>query len=450
MQVYPLALQRSKKIASRTEDFGLQLMIHPLALVKELVRRSNTSLLDIVYCKRVNSPRYHQSFKSEVWQHAFKNAPLWGSFSFKAAIISHGGSNFDALSEGLKRPTPKLEAFTLHDTSQPSLLPYLQHVCEEDIMRNVTRNWFDILRPLKQLRLLELSHIFCQPTAESRYEFANIANIHLDHLSVLDFKTSFAREIMIDLFAKIVVPSTCHISLQVLQCGCNEYPTFAFDRLKLGLDRHVRRLLLDNSDDSLAIDINTFQGGTGFRVGIWLAFICGQDSEWWERGTPNFEFSQISEVDMNGLDVDSLTPPRVRSTPPPTPPLWTMDTLTHARSPHYSFAHLLEAMEDVPVSKLYIEWWSRMVVEDVDPLRRFLSRCESADYVDMRHTDMVILDVLQNLTQGQGEGRGILLPNVREFRFMYAHKDDIPRVEEFRAWRAAIGMLPGVFEYISD
>ncbi|KAF9479126.1 hypothetical protein BDN70DRAFT_993662 [Pholiota conissans] len=432
--------------------------------VEEIVHRSKASPLVINSSKGYGYRRigdFLQNFSSQTWQQVFKNASLWGTFSLKTALLNDK-PNLDALVQGLKKPTPRLESFTLCNTCQP--WPYDQDAEDEqfmlpdnlfgghapllkafdvdqvflpvsfnfslwknltslkmsqdvvgthyDVMKWTRQNWVDILRSLKLLEHLDLRDVF--ETADTGSGLSNVSDVHLSHLISLTLETTFQREAMFDVFSKIVVPSTCKIWVRTFYYGHQEYPPFAFQRLKRGLDRHVKAMLADNDDPSLLMELENSLEGADFSVAICLESDLVEDRP---NGKPNFYFAQVSDA---------------------------IDGTTLAPIPDHSFYQLLAALEDVPVHDLVIMGWPLIQAEDVEPLYRFFSRCQGMNTLEMEHTDLVILDILQKRQSLQGT---ILLPDLQSFVYDTRFDEDLlPRLEEFRSWRESVGKLPPLFE----
>ncbi|KAF9479165.1 hypothetical protein BDN70DRAFT_993691 [Pholiota conissans] len=459
------------------------------AWFQELVRRSKTSPISISSSKGSFYSYFSsrkkdllEKFTSQKWQEAFKLAALWGAFSLQTALPANK-ENLAALDEGLKQPTPKLESFTLINThrafpanlgpeevqftlpnnlfagSAPHLktfivdqvffpsnfnfsvwnnLTYLnvsQDVfrARQNVMRRTTQNWLDILRPLTMLEKLDLHDVFSTSDKEHQSGFASVPDVHFKRLSLLKLSTGFAKEMMFDLFVKIVVPSSCSIAIHIHHWGFrfSDYPRLAFKKLRYGMDRHIRRVLANNQNGSLAVDLQNSLDGIEFGLDVWLYDDSeGSANRVW-RPLPIFTFLQ-SRTWPNGTE--DLT----RSA------METLETIPRApTSAEYPFSQLLAAMKNLPASELLITSWPRIVADDVGPLCRFLSRCEHADAVEIYDTDVVILDILQRKLSTR---RGPLLPNLSSFQFDPAFKEDIPRLEAFRLWRESIGKLPTRFE----
>ncbi|KAF9479154.1 hypothetical protein BDN70DRAFT_993683 [Pholiota conissans] len=455
-----------------------------LVWVQEILQRTKASPLTINSPNTSYRRRNHtQRFISEPWQCIFENVALWGFFSLETDIRIDEDLEADWLSEGLRRPAPKLTSFTLSnkhsyeglfedddDTwadswddeqfvlpedmfarNAPRLTTFIiknvylptsfnfslwEHLTVLKVEQNLdgpdskllTHNWLDILRPLKLLERLDLDGTFNSIEVESSHNFETLPDVHLPHLSSLELGTGIEREIMFDIFAKLVVPSSCTISIVVSQWGHEDYPPFAFDRLKIGLDRHVRGLLADNEGESLIVNLENSLRGLSFNLDIRLENSVGMP-----YSAPNFEFKQRTE----GLEDEESYPP--------IPTMQSLDTLPHAAYPNNPFSQLLVALGNVPACELWLGPWPRIVAEDIDPLFRFLAQCKAAEYLRIFHTDLVILDVLQK----KSDSHDILFSNLQSCSCDPVSEENLPRVEAFRLWRESVGKLPARFMSLS-
>ncbi|KAF9479166.1 hypothetical protein BDN70DRAFT_710467 [Pholiota conissans] len=454
-----------------------------LAWVEEVLRRAKSYPIAIVSSKGKSYREpgdFLHKFTFDSWQRVFEKIAFWGVFSLETALLNDK-SNLAALMDGLRNPAPKLESFTLVNTYSPwpydwdtedehfmlpgdflgrhaprlkmfdvhhILLPASfdfsvwnnltslkvsqdMTVMNYDVMKWTTRNWLDILRPLKFLEHLELADVYDTSNTNIVLGFGSTPNVHLDHLSSLKLTRNFRQKLMFDLLARLIIPSACKISITVHQwAALNEYTPHEFHNLKCGLDRHIRGLLTSNGNNSLSVSLRNSFRGIGFDLAIWLHDRNNPSKSLNPSDSPNFLFCHsIAWVD-NAVDVD------INETR-------TLEDIPSAPTPDYPFSQLLAALEDLPASDITIQSWPRIVINDVEPLCRFLSRCEHADVINIYDTDGVILDILQ---RKQSMRHGILIPNLSSFHYEAESEEDLRRLEEFRFWRESIGKLPEQFE----
>ncbi|KAF8178458.1 hypothetical protein BJ912DRAFT_1130372 [Pholiota molesta] len=111
----------------------------------------------------------------------------------------------------------------------------------------LSRQWLDILRQMKQLEYLglvwaynvafdEALHLLPEEL-EPDHNITNMADVHLDHLHTLWLMASSERNIMLDIFSKLVVPDTCFTSITVTH---NPREDLRFDRLSTGLNHRAK------------------------------------------------------------------------------------------------------------------------------------------------------------------------------------------------------------------
>ncbi|KAF8181615.1 hypothetical protein BJ912DRAFT_1125298 [Pholiota molesta] len=110
----------------------------------------------------------------------------------------------------------------------------------------LSRQWLDILRQMKQLEYLglvwaynvafdEALHLLPEEL-EPDHNITNMADVHLEHLHTLWLMASSERNIMLDIFSKLVVPDTCFASITVTH---NPREDLRFDRLSTGLNHRA-------------------------------------------------------------------------------------------------------------------------------------------------------------------------------------------------------------------
>ncbi|KAF9472654.1 hypothetical protein BDN70DRAFT_938013 [Pholiota conissans] len=397
-------------------------------------------------------------FKSDTWQHAFCNTHHWGTFSLNAPLY-----NNSILADHLQRPFPVLDSFQLINTNglsestsdedeatstwwddqfilpdnlfggcapclqafvmeNVSLLPsfnfsvwgrltFLQVTQENN--EYIIPNWLEILRPMVLLEHLHLQGVFSHADLES---MDNAEDVHLEHLSTLLLGGGIDNPVMFNFFAKTVVPSTCQVEIKAYWYDGVQYSPSAFPKLKLGFNHHVKRLLEANDPQLLALRLYNSLESKDF--GFDLCLVSAEPD--WQR---NFRFHQV--------DPDFEKPlPESRGSHPQM--MQNFTTIPHAQSSNNPFSKMLEVLEDVPVSQLVTEEWPHIVLEDVGPLLRFLSKNgNNLVSFTMFHTNPILLNILKAKMCQDGI---VLLPHLSLFHFFPENFDGVRRLADFKRW----------------
>ncbi|KAF9477196.1 hypothetical protein BDN70DRAFT_934388 [Pholiota conissans] len=323
---------------------GIDAGQYSFARAQELIRRAKASPLAISsrdsYVDDESLPP--QDFESQTWKYVFNNAAQWNTFYLETDLNSR--CNLDDLKNGLQRPMPKLESFTIrnkyreipgddsYDAEEEFELPenlfesrapclkefnvtdvyfppsfnfgiwanltYLRVANEaqgNDLTYQIYTNWCEILRPLKNLEVLELVDIFYN-FVEKGPSFEDTPDIQFNHLSKLYLSTDTPSGIIFDIFAKVVVPNTCSISMNIH--NVNIYPPFAFERLRIGLYRLVENLAKDHISDQIFVtgqqNIECSEKFEHDSVSSYLSYVPRELSskEELDKRLPNFQFNQ--------------------------------------------------------------------------------------------------------------------------------------------------------------
>ncbi|KAF9472659.1 hypothetical protein BDN70DRAFT_900370 [Pholiota conissans] len=254
---------------------------HPKRL-QELVRRAKTAPL--VVHSNIHPFRPAQLFNTFNWKYVFERVHDWGAFSVTSFLSS---SQVKLLVDALRQPADKLEVFQLCSTAGPSfispseffVLPdnlfsgrapclkkftiariYLTPAFNFSLWTQLTeltvdfchggldskkipsRQWLEILSGMKKLEFLCLAFTSDKSTYTRQPILKNhsikvVDDVHLDHLRRLVLATGSDRNIMTDIFSKLVVPHGCITSITL--------PNHHDDTLRWlvhGLDRRVKGL----------------------------------------------------------------------------------------------------------------------------------------------------------------------------------------------------------------
>lgn len=265
---------------------------------QELVRRAEDVPLVIHWYNKEHS----HPFRMPIWRYVFENMDSWGAL-FLQTCISCGKAQ---LSEALTQPAPKLESVVIcneyvpneheheHSSYGPFVLPNdLFDGCAPQLRKFATskvdllssfefsvwnrltalsvigqnlggpkfrikiraKQWLEGLRGLTQLEYLQLGWVVpmwggrCEPDSS----LAHIPDVHLDRLRVLQLSATSERDVMFDIFVKLIVPDACSTSVDA------SYDTMPPDadlyRLQAGLGHRLERWLEVGSNSI----VNPFQ-----------------------------------------------------------------------------------------------------------------------------------------------------------------------------------------------
>ncbi|KAF9475747.1 hypothetical protein BDN70DRAFT_954639 [Pholiota conissans] len=423
-----------------------------------------------------NKYTHVQNFASATWQFVLKNSHRWAVFDLGADIFSHSA---DALTKGLMQPAPELRKFTVTNKHNPGdymlefpsesfedtfrhhqyVLPeklfggyspqleavsiskvYLPASFDFSLWSNLailfveqkmdtcpvylTQNWFEILRSLTQLEQLRLVGTFNAADEElPDSSFFRIPDIHLDRLFDLSLSTGSEKHIMFDLFAKLVVPHTCKIVVEIQFSdfyddldGWEPYPSLAFSRLQLGINRHFGELFADLDDPADMLEVNLWNKsaeGTSFGFEI-------NDTT---HRSGDFVFLQFIEGER---------PPKAPM-PISRAEKETLESVKSSGYSHYPFSNMLAVLEDLPLKTIKIAVLPQIVAEDIDPLHRLLSRCDNLETLLCVDTDSIIFDILQRKKSSED---GVILPKLDYIHFLPLCLQDFQRMKGWGMWRS--------------
>ncbi|KAF9478754.1 hypothetical protein BDN70DRAFT_728667 [Pholiota conissans] len=156
-----------------------------------------------------HAPRLKSFFISHVYLTPSFNFSLWTNLT--SLTIIHSGSYYD------------------HERTMP--------------------DWLGILRSMSLLEHLELKGTFSfyPDSTHVPPDFSRALPVHLKRLSVLRLGTSYHDsvrddDVMFDVFSKLIVPSSCKISIWALQQTMFEYPPHIIEAISLGWERHIKEL----------------------------------------------------------------------------------------------------------------------------------------------------------------------------------------------------------------
>lgn len=285
-------------------------------------------------------------FTTPNWEFVLSLVNKWGSFSLLAPL---GVSNMDPLVHALSQHAPRLEVFQINninkdwlddvdDEDQAALnralfvLPddlfaghapclkrfattgtYLRPSFDFSIWAQLTelhidqflgglqghkissRQWLEILRPMEQLEVLILAWSYGKGFDDVLHlvsddlppdgNLETVADVHLGHLRKLALVATLERNIMCDIFPKLIVPDTCITSVTVAHYHDEELP---FDWLTVGLDR--RAVGWSTASIPFRIYLLRSISVSGFRIDLNPKTI---DPETTDLGNYDFQFRYI-------------------------------------------------------------------------------------------------------------------------------------------------------------
>ncbi|KAF8178490.1 hypothetical protein BJ912DRAFT_1063139 [Pholiota molesta] len=283
--------------ASKTWAYTVNVDYYKLSWIQQAADRTNILMIhsDSWFAYTLSGER--TCFDEPNWKFVLSLVKKWGSFSLLAPL---GVSNMDPLVQALSQHAPRLEVFQINNVDQDwaddfddedqatfnkalFVLPddlfaghapclrrfaitgvYLRPTFDFSIWAQLTelhidqflgglqglkissRQWLEILRSMEQLEVLILawSHGKCfddvlhlvSSDLNPDGSLETVTDVHLGHLRKLALVATLERDIMCDIFPKLIVPDTCITSVTVAHYDHDELP---FDWLAEGLDRRV-------------------------------------------------------------------------------------------------------------------------------------------------------------------------------------------------------------------